>query len=385
MDNTQYGGWTLYDDIILVVKKLTNEYAYRQAYIVDPKNKKSLETARKWGTIYTYNGTHDRTEEKPEELRINSRDFELELSGSANNSGQGGKLSFWNCILRKDDREFLIGINSDLLLCLLKQSNCVNGKIKQKVIIARNGSCVGVLHRGMEEYKVALADLELKKITSKKTNKHNIGQSYKTLYKDSLYIGDIYQWFEMTVEHSQNGRWGGWSGADKPIYKFRLLEKPIKKYLFIDMFRLRDLDLSSITTISELYKQFDANVTQLINRVEAGEVKFSRYDVQKTAIILSSYNIVDKLPNRAIGSTQLINDNGLDYNSLVYKVRQATLGSSNTDCIFYDTMMDLFGCSENSEEKLVYTADEQTKIMEILNSDILVDFGDGVQHHGTAK
>ena len=52
-----YKGWTLYDEITLVIKKEKNQYRgyeFPQAYIVNPKDKKQLQTAINWGKYANY-------------------------------------------------------------------------------------------------------------------------------------------------------------------------------------------------------------------------------------------------------------------------------------------------------------------------------------------
>ena len=48
-------GWNLYTDLILVCKRVENKNNYYKAYVVNPKNKKQLETAREWARGYRDN------------------------------------------------------------------------------------------------------------------------------------------------------------------------------------------------------------------------------------------------------------------------------------------------------------------------------------------
>ena len=51
----EYKGWTLYDEVALVIEKSCNgKYSLPQAYVVDSKNKKQLETAINWGKNTEY-------------------------------------------------------------------------------------------------------------------------------------------------------------------------------------------------------------------------------------------------------------------------------------------------------------------------------------------
>lgn len=51
----RYNGWKMLDKII-IVKTAKNHYKYGcpQGYIVEPNNKKQLESAKNWGGMTTY-------------------------------------------------------------------------------------------------------------------------------------------------------------------------------------------------------------------------------------------------------------------------------------------------------------------------------------------
>ena len=134
-----YQGYKLIDTIMLVCRdKATHEESINlhaskdvyQAYLVDPSNKKQLESARSWAKWTEYgpryrNDAGDWTRDyeikhEPVEFEFNNNCFTLELLDCAGGSSQGGKLSFWNCLVTRDDRVFKIGIDSDMLLDLLK-------------------------------------------------------------------------------------------------------------------------------------------------------------------------------------------------------------------------------------------------------------------------
>ena len=137
----EYTGWTLSDEITLVIKKDTyRDCGYPQAYLVNPKDKKQLQRAIEWGTdkkyLYDENGNSikdDRGYSKyeliePEIHTIKNEGFTVEFLDSAHGSYQGGKQSFWNCLVYNEDLKFVIGINSELLLYAIKQSTFTNGR-----------------------------------------------------------------------------------------------------------------------------------------------------------------------------------------------------------------------------------------------------------------
>jgi len=205
-----YNGWTLYDEVTLVIKdESCNRYRYKypQAFVVNTKDKKQLETARKWGTevvpkrdkngdyIEDTSGKHVYETLKPTEVTLKNSGFNLTLYDTAGSSSQGGKLSFWNCLIEHEEHNIkcIIGIDSNLLLNVLLQNKFDNGKCLDTLSFARCSGSVGLLNENMKEYKEALKDNETKKSLSKgKTNKYQIGHIYSTLTKDDYYFGSLY-------------------------------------------------------------------------------------------------------------------------------------------------------------------------------------------------
>ena len=242
MAENKYEGWTLYDKII-IVEKIVYKYDYnlgkriktddKQGYIVDPKNKKQLESAMRWADIKEHKYNSDLKEY--EDIRGNkvaiyefqNEDFGIELLDSAEGSDQGGKLSFWNCRIFKEDKSWIIGINADLLLKCLKSCTWVNGRCQEKVIFARCKGGVGVLSKNSPEYVKAQADMTFKANMSKgKTSKYRLGHCYETTTESNVYFGKVYQWYEPIYDKSFYYR------STRPI-GFKLRETPeIKELLF---------------------------------------------------------------------------------------------------------------------------------------------------------
>ena len=100
-----YVPWRLFDKVIIVVN------SFGQGYVVDPDNKKQLETAMKWAEKHS--------DKAPEVIRTANKDFELTLYDCAGHNSQGGKLSFWNCKIEKDEKSYIIGVNTNFLLSLM--------------------------------------------------------------------------------------------------------------------------------------------------------------------------------------------------------------------------------------------------------------------------
>lgn len=205
--SSEYNGWKLLDNIIVVIAAAENtKYGCSQGYIVDPKNKKQLESALAWGRRAVYEQDKDGNLLKDDKgiliwhyedakaVETDNKDFTLQLLESAGGSSQGGKLSFWNCLITKDDIKCVVGINSELLLELMLQSTFTNGVCDKTVCFARKNGNVGALHPNMTQYKDAIKDNKIRKsVNTKKTSKWQLGHNYVTLSKNDFYLGNFYQ------------------------------------------------------------------------------------------------------------------------------------------------------------------------------------------------
>lgn len=174
-----YVSWRLFDEVIIVVN------SFGQGYVVDPANKKQLDTAMRWAEKHS--------DKAPEVIRTANKDFELSLYDCAGHSSQGGKLSFWNCKIEKDGKSYIIGINTDSLLSLMKHSTFVNGKCQSKLFFAKQAGNTCLIHTGMQEYDEAVKSIQLKKeLSTKKTKNWQVGKNYVTAICNDLYLGEIY-------------------------------------------------------------------------------------------------------------------------------------------------------------------------------------------------
>ncbi len=205
--SNEYNGWKLLDKIVIVTTATNHyKYGYPQGYIVDPSNKKQLESALSWGgrTVYKEdeNGqfetdANDKLISHYEEagvIETDNKGFRLQLLDCADGSSQGGKLSFWNCLISKDDKSYVVGINSELLLELMLQSTFTNGLCDKEICFARKNGNVGALHPKMTQYQDALKDNKFRKsVSTKKTSKWQLGHNYITLSKNDIYLGEFYQ------------------------------------------------------------------------------------------------------------------------------------------------------------------------------------------------
>ena len=175
--------WTMEDTVVLVVSN--NVYkkvkGIRQAYFVNPKNKNSLENAKRWAG------------ENHEVYTLKNGGFKLKILVSAGSSSQGGKLSFWNCLIEKDDLECVVGINAEYLCSLLCHNVFHYGKCLDSVYLVRADGDVAAITERMPEYESAREYMALKESRSKnKTTKWIPGCNYITTTLDEIYVGQLY-------------------------------------------------------------------------------------------------------------------------------------------------------------------------------------------------
>ena len=244
---SNYTGWKLFDKVTIVAKKAftynyqtrnTVDSGYVQGYVVDPSNKKQLETARAWGITKIYEDSLDENnqpfrelkEYRPEEYTYDNEGFKLTLCESAEGSSQGGKLSFWNWwITAPDSKKFLVGISADLLLDVLKSTVVVKGTVQDDLMFARCKGGLGMLSKSMDSYRDAIKDESTKKtMSSGKTKKHKIGYVYETVTQSNVYAGKLYRWYEPLYDTS--------SRFSNKLIGFKKLDKPIELAYFPDYY-----------------------------------------------------------------------------------------------------------------------------------------------------
>lgn len=238
---TDYKGWKVPKEIIIVAKecrvwdrsvgRYITEDTY-QGYVVDPDNKEMLQNAHGWAKWTEYVQPYDpetRTykeviEHEGVEHRFTNEGFTLELLDSADGSSQGGKLSFWNCKISKDDKEFIIGIASDYLLEILRYNDFKQGICQSTLSFARCKGGVGMMNKEMPSYQQFLKDEELRATMSKgKTKKREPGHLYSTLTGGDVYFSTFYRWYE-PVYKDHRYLYGrdliGYKKLDKPIVQY---------------------------------------------------------------------------------------------------------------------------------------------------------------------
>jgi hypothetical protein len=261
----EYQGYKLLDKIILVCKDKPehedSDYAQLvgntyQAYLVDPSNKKQLESARNWAKWTEYGPSYKNEagrwvrdyeiKHSPVEFEFDNNGFTLELLDCAEGSSQGGRLSFWNCLVSKNNQTFKIGINSDMLLDLLKNASFDRGKCHSPLIFITQKGKVGMTIEGSDTYKQCIKDKELKK-TMKSTmiSKFTFGDLVKTPTINEVYLGTITKYY--TFNSDRNTSYSR-SGIYCTVTK---LAKPITYHVFDSVLRE--------TRISDFLNHYDSS------------------------------------------------------------------------------------------------------------------------------
>lgn len=198
-------GYKLYDNVIIYSKANCKDTEIPGAYIADASDKKMCENAANWASIHQghyENGKYisDKPIEGNKDIYTNAN-FRLSFLSYAGNSTQGGKLSFWNCIITApDNKQFMVGINSEMLLDVIKSSTIIGGNVQEEVVFARENGNLGVLVKDSPAYQDAI-DYEQKRadINKKKTSKWKPGYSYNTLTESDVCVGSIKKYYDIKV------------------------------------------------------------------------------------------------------------------------------------------------------------------------------------------
>lgn len=213
-----------------------------QAYLADPANKNQLESARQWAKWVEYGPYYQNEEGKwvredyeinhaPVEFEFENNGFTLELLDCAGGSSQGGKLSFWNCLVKKDDKTFKIGINSDMLLDLLKNAIFDKGVCQSPLVFITQKGKVGMTTESSDTYTQCIADRELKKDLKKTAvSKFTFGDILRTPTIEEVYLGTITQYY--TFDTGNNDGYCYYRGINYPRCTVTKLAKPITYHMF---------------------------------------------------------------------------------------------------------------------------------------------------------
>lgn len=255
-----YQGYRLIDKIMLVCRdkathedgRGSNRSGCYQAYLVDPSNNKQLESARHWAKWTEYGPSFKNKEtgkweyeylidHEPVEFTFDNNGFTLELKDCAGGSSQGGKLSFWNCLVNKDNKTFMIGINSDMLLDLLKNASFEKGKCQSPLIFITQKGKVGMTVKDSETYQQCIKDNELRSVFKKtQTSKFSFGDKVSTATINEVYLGTITKYYEFDPGE-RNTSYRYMNHFDIRECTLTKLKTPVKYHLFDSLSREKTL------------------------------------------------------------------------------------------------------------------------------------------------
>ena len=287
--NFDYKGVIIPDEII-IVKNSRN-----QGYVVIPGKKDMLKNALCWAKNDSYLTDEEAFANKEKYMKTyKNGDFSFELKDSAGSSSQGGKLSFWNCLITAPDNEsFLIGISSEVLLNLLKCNTFIDGKIQRQIYLGRvKGNNVGAFTENMEYFTQAQKDLAIKnKIEKTKTNKYVVGDIVSSLTEESMYCRFAYQYYRL-----DNYRAYGKNAADRVNTAYNsyyqnatcivINDEPVKKFIFDEKYYPKILNTKPSKVIVD-HKDFSGSPIDLALKAYFGNFYASIYNEYKKPIMFS--------------------------------------------------------------------------------------------------
>lgn len=194
-------------------------------YIFEVGDENAKSSAVEWAR--RYENRYDRDKEtiiiEPTVHEFDNEGFTVTILDSAGGSSQGGRLSFWKCKVEKDGVEFIVGVNDAILADLIRNSDMGKGKIKEKLMFVRKGGQPGFIHKGMEAYEEAVADMKKKADlkSAKKTSAWEQGGIYSSLTQTDFCLGEVWDHYE-EVEKTTNDYWYGRKQTvlvkrDKPV------------------------------------------------------------------------------------------------------------------------------------------------------------------------
>ena len=299
----EYVGWSVYDKVVIVIKEQSTLYEdIPQAYIVNPSDKKQMNSALNWA--------QGRNNAKVKVIETSNDNFKLTLLDSARNSYQGGKLSFWNCLIEKKSEKLrcAVGISADILLTLLMQNKFEYGYLDKPVMFARKQGNLGVITKDMKEYKEAQKDKDIRKAMSQnKTSKWIPGYNYVTPTLDETYIGCVYVPLKMDYILS---------GFDcKSTYDYELkLNKDRREHRAVHTNCIKD---KKIKSMSDLCRQTINEIDIMYNEIKQTDKIKSKYldKLIVHSVLLSNEHTVtnkEKLPSRTHGQFELKQDMSIE-------------------------------------------------------------------------
>ena len=193
-------------------------------YLFEVGDKNGQERAEEWAR--RYDNKWDKDKEtityEPDVHIFDNEAFTVTILDSAGGSSQGGRLSFWKCRVEKDGVQFVVGVNDSILADLIRHSDIKDGTVQQKVMFARQGGQPGFIHKDMEAYEEATADMKKKADMKamKKTSKWELGGVYSSITITDVCLGPVWD----TLEEVPDPDSRSWYSRTKLVKR----EKPIE-------------------------------------------------------------------------------------------------------------------------------------------------------------
>lgn len=310
MANTKvYNGWRLYKSVT-IIKPSSGD----KAYVADASDSSQLSTGHRWaGTGYR-------------EETLDNRGFKLRLMDSPGRSySQGGKLSFCMCEVIRDDSRWEIGIDTEMLIEMLKMSTCINGEIQNELMFARRSGKLGMIAMDSKFYEQAMTDKEIREKVSK-TRKPKPGYLHEALTVKSVYMFDIRSFTaesRLFVETRQDHYYRyslGRNMVSVPVIE--ISDQPVIKHLYPEVvqFKSAGFDLDSYVDadkgVASMQQVLAGNkdfLIETLNKNKKNNQTGSDYNTyQYDRILFRSWSedatLVKKFPTRALGKQVMDND-----------------------------------------------------------------------------
>ena len=204
------------DEIIIVENKKG------QGYIVNPDNTNMYESALNWANGWSKDFT-------PITHKYKNGQFKLSLKECADQSYNGGKLSFWNCnVICPDGVELLIGINQETLCLLLMACTSINGDIQEDIYLGTYKGNGAAFTENQIEYIEAKNQSKLRNKEVKKTSKYIPGDIVGTIKDRFLYLGEFDCYFDVNKNYY-------WEDKHYDSRRYNIYGNKCKKHIFLDI------------------------------------------------------------------------------------------------------------------------------------------------------
>jgi len=227
-----------FKSIVIPEKIIIVENSSGQGYVVLPDKPDMLESAKSWADGWVYGEGANWTERhengykwEPIVHEFENGKFSLTLCDSADNSYNGGKLSFWNCMIKAPNgKEFKIGINQELLCNLLKDCTLIKGVCQENIWLGKQLSNTGVYIDTMQDFLQAKEELEIRKQSKSKTVKYQVGDIVGTLTRKYVYLGQVYRNYDVCDNYDYSSR-----DFNARVLIIRTLADPKQYHMYVEI------------------------------------------------------------------------------------------------------------------------------------------------------